>query len=210
MPRHITFPLAISLACFMLVSCATFTEQAEEKKPAASQPAGWAAEKAKREQISYWEIRGRLGVQSEKTGGTMDIIWKQAADDYTIRLIAPLGAGSYMIQGGKDFAEIRYPNGDKQVVEDVDAVFASVLEVDLPASAVKDWVRGLPAAELAVKSIEWNDKGLINRVKQSGWNVEMTRYSGTRILLPHSIFVSRKDNDDLDVRLILRQWLVDN
>jgi len=147
MPRHISFPLAVSLACFMLVSCASFTEQTTKETPVARQPAGWAAEKARREQISYWEIRGRLGLQAEKTGGTMDIIWKQAADDYTIRLIAPLGAGSYMIQGGKDFAEIRYPNGDKQVVDDVDDVFASVLEVDLPASAIKDWVRGLPAAE---------------------------------------------------------------
>ena len=210
MSRHITFPLAITLVCLMLVSCATVTEQAETEAPVAKQPAGWVAERAKRQQVINWEIRGRLGLQTEKTGGSMDIIWKQAGDDFTIHLIAPLGAGSYMIQGGKDFAEIRFPDGEKQIVDNVDDIFASALEVDLPASAIKDWARGLPAGELPVKHIEWNEQGLINRVKQSGWNVEMTRYSGTKVSMPHSIFVSRENDDDLDIRLVLRQWLVDN
>ena len=210
MPRHISFPIAISLACLMLISCTTVKEQVEKQTPASLQPAGWIAEKVKRQQVSYWEIRGRLGLQTEKTGGSMDIIWKQAGEDYTIRLIAPLGAGNYMIQGGKDFAEIRFPDGEKQIVDNVDDIFSSALEVDLPASAIKDWVRGLPAGALPVKQIEWNEQGLIKRVKQSGWNVEMTRYSGTKVSMPHSIFVSRESNDDLDVRLVLRQWLVDN
>lgn len=210
MPRHISFPLAISLACLMLISCATVKEQVEKQTPASLQPVGWIAEKVKRQQVSNWEIRGRLGLQTEKTGGSMDIIWKQAGEDYTIRLIAPLGAGNYMIQGGKDFAEIRFPDGEKQIVDNVDDIFASALDVDLPTSAIKDWVRGLPAGALPVKQIEWNEQGLIKRVKQSGWNVEMTRYSGTKVSMPHSVFVSRENNDDLDVRLVLRQWLVDN
>lgn len=210
MIRHISFPLAISLACLMLISCATIKEQTDKEEPVSTEPASWLAEKQKRQQIKYWEIRGRLGLQTEKTGGAMDIIWKQAGEDFTIRLIAPLGAGSYMIQGEKDFAEIRFPDGEKQVVDNVDDIFVSALEVDLPASAIKDWVRGLPASALPVEHVDWNEQGLINRVKQSGWNVEMTRYSGSKITLPHSIFVSREDNEDLDVRLILRQWLVDN
>lgn len=210
MSRHISFVLAITLVCLALVSCATVTQQTEKESEVDKQPATWPAEKEKRQQVDIWEIRGRLGLQTDKTGGTMDIIWKQAGDDYTIRLIAPLGAGSYMVQGGKDFAEIRFPNGEKQVVDNVDDVFASTLEVDLPTSAVKDWVRGLPASALPVEQIEWNDQGLINRIKQSGWNVEMTKYSGVKVSLPHSIYVSRDDDEALDVRLILRQWLIDN
>lgn len=210
MVRHYLFPAVISLACIMLVSCASLKEQAEKEIPAVSEPVSWQAEKQKRQQVKVWEIRGRLGLQTEHNGGTMDIIWKQSGDDFTIRLIAPLGAGSYMIQGEKDFAEIRFPDGEKQVVDDVDDVFASALDVELPASAIKDWIRGLPAGELPVEHIDWDDRGLINRVKQSGWNVEMRKYSGAKITMPHNIYVSRQDNDALDVRLILRQWLIDN
>jgi hypothetical protein len=38
----------------------------------------------------------------------------------------------------------------------------------------------------------------------------MKKYSGKKILLPHAIYLSRDDNIELDIRLLLRQWLVDN
>lgn len=174
------------------------------------EPAEWPAELQKRQQISSWEIRGRLGVQAKDTGGSMDIIWQQSDDDFTIRLLAPLGAGNYLIQGEKGAAEIRFPDGTKKWVDNTEDIFEYVLDVKLPASAVKDWIRGLPASGLATESTVWNTKGLIDRIKQSGWNVEMRKYSGDKILVPHSIYLSRDDDSELDIRLLLRQWLVDN
>lgn len=188
----------------MLASCATVREQT------ITEPADWLAEQQKRQQIKIWEIRGRLGVQTESNGGSMDIIWKQSEEAFLIRLIAPLGAGTYLIRGDADSAEIRSPDGQTQVVSNIDEVFSSSLEIDLPANAVKDWIRGLPARSLTVEDISWNEHGLLERIKQSGWNVEMNRYTGSEILLPHAIYLSRDDDAELDVRLVLRQWLVDN
>jgi len=204
MIRHISFSLAISLALLMLASCATVKEQISKE------PAGWAAEKQARQQIKSWEIRGRLGVQTENNGGSMDIIWKQAEQDFSIRLIAPLGAGNYLVQGNNEGAKIRFPDGKIETVNDIDHVFSSILEVNLPATAVKDWIRGLPARSLSVESSSWNEQGLLNTIKQSGWNVEMKKYTGNKILLPHVIYLSRDDNDELDIRLVLRRWLVDS
>ena len=194
----------ISLACLLLASCAAVKEQI------ATEPAGWVAEQQIRQQIKAWEIRGRLGVQTESNGGTLDIIWKQSGDDYSIRLIAPLGAGTYLIQGDSGFAEIRFPDGEKKIVNNVNDVFTSTLEVDLPVNALKDWIRGLPAKTLSVDDINWNEQGLLNKIKQSGWNIEMKKYAGEKILLPHAIYLSRDDNAELDIRLLLRLWLVDN
>ena len=163
-----------------------------------------------RAQITTWEIRGRLGVQTETTGGTLDIIWKNADEDYSIRLIAPLGAGSYLVQGNSDYAEIRFPDGQTDIVSNIDVVFTSIFEIDLPASAVNDWIRGLPSKALTVEQISWNEQGLLTKIKQSGWNVEMSKYTGDEILMPHVIYLSRDGDDELDVRLVLRQWLIDN
>ena len=204
MIRRLLFPLIVSLASLMLASCAMVGQQV------ITEPAGWAADQEKRQQIKIWEIRGRLGVQTENNGGTMDIIWKQSDEEFSIRLIAPLGAGTYLIQGDEDLAEIRFPDGEKKTVSNIDDVFASALNIDLPASAVKDWIRGLPAKSLSVETISWNEQGLLGRIKQSGWNVEMKKYTGNEILLPHVIYLNRDDNAALDVRLVLRQWLVDN
>ena len=204
MIRHLSFYLAVSIASLMLVSCATVKQQTS------SEPAGWAADQQKRQLIKSWEIRGRLGIQTENNGGTLDIIWKQSEQDFSIRLIAPLGAGNYHVQGNAESAEIRFPDGQVKMVDGIDDVFSSILEVDLPANAVKDWIRGLPAKSLAVEDISWNEQGLLNTVKQSGWNVEMKKYTGNKILLPHVMYLSRDDNDELDIRLVLRQWLIDS
>ncbi len=204
MVRHLSFYLAVCIASLMLASCATVKQQTS------SEPANWAAEQQKRQLIKSWEIRGRLGIQTENNGGTLDIIWKQSEQDFSIRLIAPLGAGNYHVQGNGESAEIRFPDGQVKMVNGIDDVFSSVLEVDLPANAVKDWIRGLPAKTLAVENIGWNEQGLLNTVKQSGWNVEMKKYTGNKILLPHVIYLSRDDSDELDIRLVLRQWLIDS
>ena len=202
--RNFTSRLVVCLLCLIVASCATVKEQTT------IEPAGWVAEQQIRQQIKAWEIRGRLGVQTESNGGTLDIIWKQSDDDYSIRLMAPLGAGTYLVQGDSGFAEIRFPNGEKKIVSNVNDVFTSTLEVDLPVNALKDWIRGLPAKTLSVDDINWNEQGLLNKIKQSGWNIEMKKYSGKKILLPHAIYLSRDDNIELDIRLLLRQWLVDN
>lgn len=204
MIRRLLFPIVVALTCLILTSCATIKQQVR------TEPADWLAEQQKRQQIKIWEIRGRLGVQTESNGGTMDIIWKQSGQGFSIRLIAPLGAGTYLIQGDNNLAEIRFPDGQKKTVSNVDEVFSSAIEVDLPANAVKDWIRGLPATSLSVEDISWNEQGLLETVKQSGWNVEMKKYTGNEMLLPHIIYLSRDDNADIDVRLVLRQWLVDN
>jgi outer membrane lipoprotein LolB len=209
MIRHFTFRLTFSLACLMLASCATFKAPVSEEQ-LKKEPAAWAKQQQERQQINTWEIRGRLGVQTENNGGSMDIIWKQADDEYSIRLIAPLGSGSYLIQGNSAFVEVRYPDGETKIIDNLDDVFASTLNVELPANAIKDWIRGMPASALTVNSIRWNEQGLLHKIKQSGWNVEMTNYNGNKILLPHSIYLTRDDRPELDIRLVLRQWLIDN
>ena len=204
MNRPFISPLIVIVLSIALASCAVVKEKT------IIEPANWKAEQLKRQQISVWEIRGRLGLQTETTGGVLDIIWKQSEEDYSIRLIAPLGAGSYLIQGNDKYADVRYPDGRKEIISNVDDAFLSALQVKLPVSAIRDWLRGLPAKQMPIDKINWNDKGLLNRLQQSGWNVEMKKYTGADILLPHAIYLSRDDKPELDIRLILRQWLVDN
>ncbi|MBL4711328.1 MAG: outer membrane lipoprotein LolB [Gammaproteobacteria bacterium] len=209
MIRKTSSRLISGIACLALVSCATIDDQAQPKNTPTVEPAGWVAEKEQRQQIKSWEIRGRLGVQTQFNGGSLDIIWKQTGETFTIRLIAPLGAGTYLIQGDNRYAEIRYPNGKKAIINDIDDVFLTALDVDLPVSAVKDWIRGLPAEVFVTDAISWNEKRLLHRLSQSGWDVEITKYAGEKLQMPHAIYLSRVDDEELDIRLLLRSWLFD-
>ena len=198
------------LAALFLASCATINQPVIDEEKLDPIPENWAREQEQRKNISQWEVRGRLGIQSEYNGGSLDIIWKQVGDDFTMRLIAPLGAGTYLIQGNKSFAEIRFPNGEKKIINSIDDIFASTFNVELPASALIDWVRGVPASALTLETIKWNQQGLMEHAEQSGWDVEISKYAGSEIAMPHAIYVTRNDNDELDIRLVLRQWLLDN
>jgi len=201
--RYISFHLVIGLTCLMLASCAAIKEKTT------TEPIAWPEHQQQRQKIKVWEIRGRLGVQTQTTGGSVDIIWKQSDQDYSIRLILPLSVGSYLIQGNDRYAEIRYPNGRKKIVSNIDNVFTSMLGRTLPVNAIRDWVRGLPARSLSVEKMEWDEQGLLSSIDQSGWSVEMADYSGNDLLLPHTLYIRRSDDDELDIRLLLRQWLVD-
>ena len=210
--RHLPVACAYLIVSFMSLSCTSIQQQpvdVEPLKKVSDVPDGWQEQQSQRRQIENWEIRGRIGVQTKTNGGSMDIIWKQAQQSYSIRLIAPLGAGSYHVQGEQGFTEVRHPDGRKEIIDNVDKVFASTLDVELPTSAIKDWIRGLPAASLTQEKISWNVHGLPDKLKQSGWNVHLTKYTGKDLLLPHAIYLSRDDDADLDIRLVLRQWLVD-
>ena len=210
--RHLPVICAYLIVSLISVSCTTIQQQPVDEEPlkkVSDIPDGWPEQQSQRLEIENWEIRGRIGVQTKTEGGSMDIIWKQAQQSYSIRLIAPLGAGSYHVQGDQVFAEIRHPDGRKEIIDDVDKVFASTLNVELPTSAIKDWVRGLPAASLTQEKISWNDHGLPDKLIQSGWNVHLTKYTGEDLLLPHAIYLSRDDDVNLDIRLVLRQWMVD-
>ena len=210
--RHVSVVCAYLIVSMLSVSCSSIQQQpvdVEPLKKVSDVPEGWQQQQSQRLKIENWEIRGRIGVQTKTNGGSMDIIWKQAQQSYSIRLIAPLGAGSYHVQGEQVSAEVRHPDGRRELIDNVDKVFASTLDVELPTSAIKDWIRGLPAASLTQEKISWNEYGLPDKLKQSGWNVHLTKYTGKDLLLPHAIYLSRDDDVDLDIRLVLRQWLVD-
>lgn len=211
------------LLCLSLIaiSCATVVKDEPDAQPsgqvkkhmdgskASSIPVDWPDQEEMRRSIQRWEIRGRLGVQTEHDGGMMDLIWQQTANEFSIRLIAPLGAGTTLIQGAHDYATIRHSDGSKQTIENVDDLFRQALDVDLPASALKDWIRGLPASDMKISKRTWNKLGLIHRLEQAGWKIEMTEYTGTDIQMPHAIYLSHRNRDDIDIRLILKQWLID-
>lgn len=203
MIRNILFYFLTSVFCITLASCAAIKERTT------TAPAGWLEQQQQRQKIKSWNIRGRLGVQTKDTGGSVDLIWKQSASDYTMRLILPFGNGSYLIKGNDSYAEFNSSKDRKKIVTDVDNVFSSLLGEKLPVKAIRSWLRGIPASALSTSSIEWDDKGLLSKLVQSGWTVELSNYLGKHLLLPHNIYLSRLDNPDLDIRLAINHWAIE-
>jgi len=171
------------------------------------EPADWEAVVQKKNKIMAWEIRGRIGIQTEDEGGTLDLFWSQDEDDYTIRLIAPMGQGAFYIRGDADTVAVRTSEGLIESSQDPGLLLEQELGLDFPVMSLRQWMLGIPEDSMPVESIAWNEKGQLYRINQAGWKIEMTRYRSVgQHVFPHSLLVQRDDRPEFKIRILLRQW----
>lgn len=171
-------------------------------------PDNWRDTVAHQQQISTWKIQGRLGVQTEGRGGSLDLFWNQKGDSYHIRLIAPMGQGTILIRGNAQGVSIKTADGE-QYAEDADALLASSLGIKMPLTGLRDWLRGLPMKSKAIVKQSWDKHGQLHKLVQDGWNVEIYHYKKVgEYQLPHKFFLTRDDRPELAIRLKIKRWIL--
>lgn len=169
-------------------------------------PENWPQMVAQKQQLSAWKLTGRLGIQTESEGGSLDLFWNQQGERYKIRLIAALGQGAILIQGNDGGVMLKTAEGEVYA-DSADELLAASLGVPVPVSGLRAWLRGIPAEGLSVQKQSWNDQGQLHRLVQGGWSIEMLEYKKVEAqILPHAFYLSREDRPELAIRLLIRQW----
>ena len=124
----------LMLTIFLVTSCGTLL------KVTSLQPDGWDAGVEQKNKIKQWNIKGRLGIQTEDNGGAFDLFWDQGRNNYTIRLIAPLGMGALTIVGDSETVSVRDGRGLLQHSDNPDLLIKQNLGVDLPVTSLRLWL----------------------------------------------------------------------
>ena len=169
-------------------------------------PDNWQQTVAQRQQLSSWKLIGRLGMQTETNGGSLDLFWNQKKDVYKIRLIAAMGQGTILIQGNATGVSLRTKEGETYA-KNADELLASSLGVRVPLSGLHDWLLGVPAADKPIQKQLWDEQGRLHKLVQDGWNIEMSDYKKVgKHILPHAFYLDRDDQPELEIRLMIRQW----
>lgn len=193
--------ITTAMLILTLASCASVSEQVFES------PADWALTQQHNQQLTHWEIKARLGVQTETDGGSFDVFWQQIADAYDVRLVAPLGQGAVQINGNDDGVTISLADGSTEYSEHANELFTAMTGLPLPVEGLQDWLRGMPMQGEEIKTISWNEQAQLYKLEQSGWRVEMNRYKKVAgYELPHAFYLEREDQPELSVRLLVREW----
>lgn len=175
-------------------------------KASSQMPENWSQTVAQRQQLTSWKLTGRIGVQTENNGGSLDIFWNQKADAYKIRLVAAMGQGTTLIIGDAKGVTLKTAEGEAYA-EDADELLASSLGVNLPLSGLHDWLRAVPVANRPVQKLLWDEQGQLHKLVQDGWNIEMSSYKKVgKHMLPHAFYLDRDDQSELEIRLLIRQW----
>jgi len=170
----------------------------------------WQKQQQKLAQLEHWKIKGRLSVQSEYDGGQADYIWQQFnKTDYDIRLQAPLGAGTTLINARAEGVSLKTSSGELLFDTNIDQLMLRLNGWPLPVSGLQYWVKGIPAPQRDYKVEQWNEQGLPHVMLQDGWRIEFKKYKAlSGQILPGKLFINRIAGDEVDVRLIIRQWVL--
>ena len=152
--------LLIYILVPILASCASVSEQVLES------PADWEQRLQQHQLINDWNIKARLGVQTETEGGSFDVFWQQLADAYDIRLVAPMGQGAVRINGDNEGVTISLADGQTEYSHDADELFTAMTGLSLPVNGLQDWLRGMPIQDEEIHDISWYESGQLYKFEQ--------------------------------------------
>lgn len=189
-----------ALAAVMLASCATsipFVPATPELQQKGE------SHQRKIEQLTAWSFNGRIAAQNGDDGWSGTIRWLQHAQDYDIVIQGPVGSGSMRLQGNAANSALHLPDNQLFTGETAQQLLEQQFGWHIPVEALQQWVVGRPDPRTPDERA-LDETGRLQRLRQSGWDVEYKRYARVGDHdLPEKIFVRGAHGQ---VRLLIDEW----
>lgn len=199
---HFT-PLLLLSVCGLLVSCSSMPQTKS------SQPDNWKQTAESLAGIQQWRLTARLAVQTDTQGGSVDVFWTQKNNTFDIRMVAPMGQGAMQLRGDARWVQAKLANGES-LAGKPDELLQRYFSVRVPVAGLVYWLRGLAAPGADYRDASWNEQQRLHSLQQFGWRVEMLKYRAYGdVLLPHKFYLEPVEPGETAVRIIIRQWVLD-
>lgn len=167
--------------------------------------AAWERRLAQLADHDRWNLTGRIAVKANGEGWSASLRWRQTEESYHVNLWGPLGRTLALIDGTRSGVRLRTPEGT-YFASSPEELLYSELGWQLPVSGMRHWVRGLPAPEHPIDTLELDAIGRPERMSQSGWEVSFPEYEQYRVdALPWRVVLSR---DLVSIRLSAESWVM--
>jgi outer membrane lipoprotein LolB len=125
--------------------------------------------------IQNWQVRGKLSVINRGEAVTGFLTWQQNEQNFDIFLSGPFGQGSSHLIGNHQQASLTLP-GEKPVqAASADELMEQLVGWKFPVLDIRYWVKGQASPNSSATEIR-NSMGLLESLKQHGWNVQLSRY----------------------------------
>jgi len=182
-----------------LAACAT-----QPPVPESREAARWQQHRAKISASKHWVFKGRIAIRLEKDGFSASLHWRQAYEDYTLRVIAPLGRGTFELQRKEGAITLKTADNKLFHAKDAESLMQNHLGWHVPVAGLGYWLRGLPQPDVLLESLTLDAQGRVRELRQSGWWVRYKSYlDKDNYALPGQILLQ---NSALKLRFSIRQW----
>jgi outer membrane lipoprotein LolB len=168
----------------------------------------WKKHQQQVKHINKWDIRGRIAINTEDNGGQADLFWTQKNDQYyDIKLVAPFGGGTSLLQGRPQGVLLTTSDGQQIMEQDAETLLTQIQGWHFPVSAVRYWLLGVPSPRSQSKLLNWDMQTHLILMEQDGWRVEMRKYKKVgQYMFPKQLFISRLGDEEIELRMIIRHW----
>jgi outer membrane lipoprotein LolB len=189
----------MALALLLLSACATQTPMDDRERLAS-----FHANLEKLVELESWQVQGRLALATASEAWSATLHWTQTQQSYQMKVIAPLGRGSFDMQGDGDKVTLRLSREQVLQARDPETLLRDNFGWTVPVSGLRYWILGLPEPEVKISRLTVDESGRISTMEQSGWQLSYSRYSSQGgYELPGQIALV---NGDMKLRLAIRRW----
>ena len=164
----------------------------------------WLEHQIKTSAIQSWNINGRIAVKNTKQSGTVTLFWNQFLTNYELRLIAPFAQGTYILTGSSTGVVMKGPKDLILTADNAEQLLREALDWDVHLNGLRYWVRGLPEPDIKFSDLLLDDKGRLKNLKQSGFNISISRYAEKDgYSLPEKFTIK---SDTIQLKVIIQDW----
>jgi outer membrane lipoprotein LolB len=200
-------PIVIMLPLLLLAGC----QQATWIKPIQPQTAppnnpdiNWKKRLPALVNINSWAFSGRTVITQEKEGVNANINWQQNRNAYSINLTGPFSQGGVELRGDGTAVIMTTSEGEQYAASSPESLLKKYMNLEMPVSALRYWLRGLPYSELSIDEMALNELGQLTELDQEGWNIRFKRYIPYQdYTMPGKIFIR---HGDFSMRLVINDW----
>jgi outer membrane lipoprotein LolB len=173
---------------------------------AAPDTAAWDARRERVSAVRDWQLRGRIAVRVEDDAWSASMYWRETPDAWTMRVMAPLGRGSFELSGNAAGVALRTADNRLLRAGDPESLLTENLGWQIPVSGLHWWVRGLPNPHADPQRMQIGAAGELELLAQDGWNVQYSDYRPEGdVLMPGRVNL---ENGRVRVRIVISEWRV--
>lgn len=192
--------VVLALVSLTLSGCAPLLQQ----KPVLDPELSWSQRQNQLADLTQWQFKGRTVIRQGNEAWNAGLKWQQVDHEFDIKLSGPFALGGVLLKGDNQHVVLTMNDGSQLMASSPEALLEQALDVNMPVSALRDWVRGLPDHRQAVDDVVLDEQGRITRLQQGDWEIKYLRYlTFQQYQMPGKIFI---EHPDLSLKLIISDW----
>ncbi len=185
------------LFALFLVGCATTDSNTQYNE------AVWRGQRESLEQLTHWNLAGKLAIITQNQKGSARLNWQQRGDDYDLILTSLIGTTIMELHRRQGRTEIVDDQGIRHSDSDSEALVYRLTGWPIPIAQLPTWIKGLPGNA----SYQLAADGRLESLQDHQWQIHYQNYARNRLwLLPTALTLQ---GPQTTIKLRINEWQIE-